>query len=120
MAIKHTSTAPITMARPRLLPMTLRSGLAEEVLSSGINSTPEKKQPGTQRQQNPETKIDERQLAKVSFDLRPDEDPSQYQDAEHSNGHAQHPGREKGSHQIDRWRSPATGKKKHGYARQCS
>jgi hypothetical protein len=95
MAIKQTSAAPITMAKPMLFPMTLRSGLVEEVFSSVINSTPEKEQPGTQRQQNPETKIDEGQCAKVGFDLRPDEDPSQYQNAEHSDGDAQHPRREK-------------------------
>src|SRR6266850_2255021 len=94
-AIKQTSTAPITMARPMLFPMISRSGLVEEVFASAINSSPEKEQPGSQRNQNPETKIDKRQRAKVSFDLRPNEDPSQYQDAEHSDGDAQHPCREK-------------------------
>jgi hypothetical protein len=94
MAIKQTIAAPITIARPRLFPRTLRSGLVVVVFASAINSTPEKKQPGTQCNQNPETKIDKRQRAKMGFDLRPDEDPSQYQHAEHSDGDAQHPRRE--------------------------
>src|SRR6266481_7385467 len=90
MAIKQTSAAPITMARPMFFPMTLRSGLVEVVFGSAIKLTPEKKQPGTQRNQNPEAKIDERQCPKVGFDLRPHEDPSQYQHAEHSDGDAEH------------------------------
>ena len=95
MATKHTTTALITMTSPRLLPMILRSRLAEELFAFAINSTPEKEQPGTQCEQNPETKIDKRQRAKVGFDLRTDEDPSQDQHAKNSDADAQHPGREK-------------------------
>src|SRR5882762_6302141 len=97
-AIKQTSTAPITMASPMLFPMTLRSGLVVVVIvafASAIKSSPEKEQPGTQRNQNPETKIDERQGAKVRFDSRSDKDPAQYQHAEHSDSDTQHPRREK-------------------------
>src|SRR5262245_62043876 len=80
-AIKHTRTAQMTMPRPRLFPMTLRSGLAEEVFASAINSTSEKEQPGTECEQDPQTKIDQRQRAKVGFNFRPDENFSQYQHA---------------------------------------
>jgi hypothetical protein len=65
------------------------------VISSAINLTSEKEQPATQRNQNPEAKVDERQRAKMSFDLRPDEDPSQNQNANYSDSDAQHPRRKK-------------------------
>src|SRR5215475_1455020 len=71
-AIKQTSTAPITMARPMLLPITLRSGLVVVFTSSAIDLSPEEKQPGTQRNQHPKTKIDQRQRAEMGFNLSSD------------------------------------------------
>jgi hypothetical protein len=90
-AIKQTSTEQMTMPRPTLFPMTLRSTLAEEMFESGINSTSKKKQPGTQGEQNPQTKINQRRRPKVDFNFRPDKNPSHDQDADHSDGNTKHP-----------------------------
>src|SRR6266852_1484575 len=92
-AIKHTITALITMARPRFLPMVLRSRLVRKSRAPAIKLTPEKEQPGTQGEQHPETKIHQGQNAKVRFDFRPNEDSAHHQRSDNPEGHAQHPGR---------------------------
>jgi hypothetical protein len=86
-------TAHRMIPSPRLFPITLVVLLVEEAIVSSINSTPEKEQPGTECEQHPETRVHQRKGAEVSFDLRPNEDSTQQQHADHAQANAEHPGR---------------------------
>src|SRR5262245_49856867 len=109
MAMTQTRTALITMAWPSLFPMTLR--LPEESFASAINLTPEKKQPGTQRNQNPQTEIDQGDGAQVRFDSGAKEDATQQEHTDDPKGDTEHPRRKKRTDQINGRSGPAAIKK---------